>query len=67
MAQTNQVIDTVVRGVLVSDNHILLAHAIGEPNTFLPGGHITKGEPARDALIHEVREETGLDAEKHMF
>jgi len=53
--------------MLVSDNHILLAHAIGEPNTFLPGGHITKGEPARDALIHEVREETGLDAEKHMF
>ena len=63
MAQSDQAIDVIVRGVLVSGNHILLAHALGKANTFLPGGHITKGEPARDALIREIREETGLDAE----
>lgn len=63
MAQIDHTIDVIVRGVLVSGNHILLAHAIGKANTFLPGGHITKGEPARDALIREIREETGLDAE----
>ena len=63
MTETDQTIDVIVRGVLVSDNYILLAHTIGEPNTFLPGGHITKGESASDALVREIKEEMGLDAE----
>jgi len=29
----------------------------------LPGGHIEPGEPARDAALREVTEETGIEAE----
>lgn len=33
----------------------------------IPGGHIEPGEPYRDAVIREVREETGLDYEAEFF
>lgn len=33
----------------------------------LPGGHIEPGEPARDAALREVREETGIEAEIRAF
>ena len=33
----------------------------------LPGGHIDQYEPARDAIIREVEEETGLDFEARFF
>ena len=29
----------------------------------LPGGHIEPGEPARDAALREIKEETGIDAQ----
>ncbi|MFQ5905812.1 MAG: NUDIX domain-containing protein [bacterium] len=63
MSEIDQEIDVIVRGALVSGGNILLAHKIGGRNTFLPGGHIRKGEPAREALLREIKEEMGLDAE----
>lgn len=42
------------------EKKVLLAQAIGEKNTFLPGGHIEFGESAKDALVREIEEELGL-------
>lgn len=39
--------------------YILLARKTGAPYTFLPGGHIEFGEPARVALARELAEELG--------
>jgi 8-oxo-dGTP diphosphatase len=33
----------------------------------LPGGHIDQYESVRDAVIREVKEETGLDFDAHFF
>ena len=33
----------------------------------LPGGHIDQDEPVRDAVIREVREETGLELDAQFF
>ena len=33
----------------------------------LPGGHIHRGETMREAVIREVKEETGLDFDPHLF
>jgi 8-oxo-dGTP diphosphatase len=33
----------------------------------IPGGHIEPNEPYRDAVVREVREETGLDYEPTFF
>ena len=33
----------------------------------LPGGHIDRYEPAREAIIREVKEETGLDFDARFF
>ncbi|UOQ49769.1 NUDIX domain-containing protein [Gracilibacillus caseinilyticus] len=51
----------LARGVLAKENKVLVAHALGQKNTFLPGGHIEFGESAMDALIREVREELGVN------
>ncbi|MHB1395098.1 MAG: NUDIX domain-containing protein [Clostridia bacterium] len=51
----------IVRAVIISDYHILLAHQKGADNTFLPGGHIEIGESAVAALKREVREELDLE------
>ena len=43
-------IEFIARAVFRKDGEILLAHKIGESNTFLPGGHIELEEYAKEAL-----------------
>lgn len=47
-----------VRAVLLSDNKILISHYGGV--VLLPGGSIDKGEASDDAIIRELKEETGI-------
>ena len=53
-----QKIGNKVRAVLLSDNKILVSHYGGV--FLLPGGSIDKGETADDAIIRELKEETGI-------
>lgn len=61
MGRKNPEIETIVRGVILRRGKVLLAHRIGAANTFLPGGHIEHGEPARAALRRELIEELGIE------
>ena len=52
------------------ETQILLTRRAVEPfkgRWCLPGGHIEKNEPAKDAVVREVREETGLRFEARFF
>ena len=53
-------IEFIARAVFRKDGEILLAHKIGESNTFLPGGHIELEEYAKEALSRELAEELGV-------
>jgi ADP-ribose pyrophosphatase YjhB (NUDIX family) len=55
-----------VGGVVVHENRVLLVQRGHEPmmgKWTIPGGLIDVGESLREAIIREVREETGLDVE----
>ena len=55
-----------VGGVVVHENRVLLVQRGHEPmkgKWTIPGGLIDVGETLREAVIREVKEETGLDVE----
>ena len=56
------VIETVARGVCILNGRVLLCKAKGAKPTYLPGGHIEFGELGAEALVREVKEETGFEA-----
>ena len=60
-------VEVIARGVCVQDGKILLCRAKGGATTYLPGGHIEFGETGRQALVREVKEELGVDAETGAF
>ena len=60
-------IEVIARGVCVQDGKILLCKAKGGATTYLPGGHVEFGETGRQALVREVKEEMGVDAETGAF
>ena len=55
-------IETIARGVCVRDGKLLVCRAKGAKSCYLPGGHIEFGETGRQALVREMKEETGLRA-----
>lgn len=60
-------IETIARGVCIVGGKLLLCRAKGGATTYLPGGHIEFGETGRQALVREMKEETGLDADAGAF
>ena len=60
-------IETIARGVCFREGRLLLCRAKGGATTYLPGGHIEFGETGRQALVREVKEELGLDAQTGKF
>ena len=59
-----------VGAIIIKDNKILLAkrgHPPFKNYRTLPGGHIEKGETAKQAIIREVKEEANLDIKPIFF
>jgi len=54
-----------VSAIIIEKEKILLLHRIkfGKEYFVLPGGSVEENENNKDALIREVKEETGLDVE----
>lgn len=60
-------IEVIARGVCMRGGRLLLCRARGGATTYLPGGHVEFGETGREALVREVKEELGVDAEAGAF
>jgi ADP-ribose pyrophosphatase YjhB (NUDIX family) len=55
--------EIIARAVIRRDGHLLLARQIGKSWFFLPGGHVEPGERVEPALVREIAEELGTEAE----
>ena len=51
-----------VCAMIISEGKILAMHDERSPYFYLPGGRVSMGETAEDAVIREVREELGINA-----
>jgi len=60
-------IENISRGICIVDGKVLLCRGKGLGSTYLPGGHIEFGETGREALVREMKEETGLVATAGAF
>jgi len=60
-------IENIARGICIVDGKVLLCRGKGLGSTYLPGGHIEFGEKGREALVREMKEETGRDATAGAF
>jgi len=56
-------LDLTVGACIVADKKILLMHHAKLDKWLFPGGHIEQNETPDDAILREVREETGLEAQ----
>lgn len=52
-----------VRAIVHDNGHILAVKMKGADYCFLPGGHHEMGETLADALVREIKEEMGCNAE----
>jgi 8-oxo-dGTP diphosphatase len=59
--------EIIARAVVRRDGEILLVRLRGESWSFLPGGHVEDGERVESALVREIAEELGADAEITRF
>jgi len=58
--ETDHQIETIARGLLIEQGHLLLCRAVRAGYRYLPGGHVEFGERAGVALEREFIEECGL-------
>lgn len=56
----NQKFNYRVCAMIISGNKILAMHDEQSPYFYLPGGRVTMGETAEQAVVREVREELGV-------
>ncbi|MBL4698764.1 MAG: NUDIX domain-containing protein [Phycisphaerales bacterium] len=54
--------EIIARGLLIHNGRVLMCRNIKHNYCYLPGGHVEFAEKASDALIREIKEETGLES-----
>ena len=59
----NQKFNYRVCAMIISGNKILAMHDEQSPYFYLPGGRVTMGETAEQAVVREVQEELGEDVD----
>lgn len=61
--RANAIVPAVTAVVVDGDRRLLLIHRVDNDLWALPGGAIEIGETVSQAVVREVREETGIDVE----